>query len=404
MHPKELLIADYSYPLSESQIAKQPLAERDLSKLLIYNKGTLLEDRYLNLAQHLEANSLIVFNQSKVVPVRLYFQKETGAQIEVFCLGPDQRYPDMSTAMTQKSEVYWQCLVGGAQKWKQQQTIYIKDTNSTLVLEAHIVKKKNDYFILKLCWNDQEKSFAQVLQQIGEMPLPPYMKRKSTIEDIDRYQTIYALKEGSVAAPTAGLHFTDRIFKSLEEKNIHKEFLHLHVGAGTFKPVKTKDIGAHEMHAEWIEINLPLLKNIEKYWGKITAVGTTTMRCLESIYWIGLKLMHGLPIDLKQIAVLQWDPYDIKENTPALEVIQALIQYFEQNNITQLVTQTQIIIAPSYQAKIVNQLISNFHQPNSTLLVLIAALIGEDWKKMYQYALAHQFRFLSYGDGCLLKF
>lgn len=404
MHPKEIKIEDFTYHLPEDRIAQFPKEDRDSSKLLVYENGALKEDVYKNIASYLTADSLIVFNQTKVVQVRLLFQKSTGAKIEIFCLEPDKRYADMQTAMTQKAEVYWQCLVGGANKWKNGEVLFLQDTQLNITIQAHLIEKQEGIFIIKLSWDNPDISFAEVLHSVGKVPLPPYMHREMQETDKERYQTIYASEEGSVAAPTAGLHFTPFIFEQLSKNRIEKGFLTLHVGAGTFKQVKSERIGEHEMHAEWIEISVEFLQQLQQNLGSIIAVGTTSMRSLESLYWMGLKLYLKQEINWEGIAISQWDAYEMNADIDATIAIETLIKWMRENNKSKLVTRTQIMIAPSYKPKIVGSLITNFHQPNSTLLLLIAALIGDDWRMMYDYALQNDFRFLSYGDGCLLKF
>lgn len=402
MHPKLLKIEDYTYTLPDERIASFPKEERDLAQLLVYREGTLHQDVYRNVAQYLPEKALVVFNQTKVVPVRLLFQKETGARIEVFCLEPDTRYPDMQTAMTQKSFVYWQCLVGGAQKWKEGTVLSLFDETLNVTIQAHLIEKREGNFIIKLAWSNDALTFADILHAFGKVPLPPYMHREMQDEDIERYQTIYAREEGSVAAPTAGLHFTKHIFDDFAAKQIQASFLTLHVGAGTFKQVKSAHLVDHEMHAEWIEVDIDFISTLLKHKGSIVAIGTTSMRTLESLYWIGLKLHHRIPIDWQGNAVGQWDPYDLTPDIDAPTALIALIDWMKQQQKKQLITRTQILIAPTYRTQIVDFLVTNFHQPQSTLLLLIAALLGPDWRKMYAYALAHDFRFLSYGDGCLI--
>ena len=403
MHPKLLRIEDYTYQLPDDRIASFPKEERDLSQLLVYRDGALQQDVYRNIAQYVPENALVVFNQTKVVQVRLLFQKETGARIEIFCLEPDARYADMQTAMTQKSFVYWQCLVGGAQKWKPDTLLSLFDPQLNVTVQAQLVEKREGSFIIKLSWSNETLSFAELLQSIGKVPLPPYMHREMQDEDKERYQTIYAREEGSVAAPTAGLHFTKHIFDAFAMKQIDTAFLTLHVGAGTFKQVKSEQLADHDMHAEWIEVDLQFLTSLLAKNGPVVAVGTTSMRTLESLYWIGLKLFRNIPIDWQGIAVGQWDPYDLIPDIDVSVALIAIIDWMKQQQRNKLITRTQILIAPTYQPKVVDYLVTNFHQPQSTLLLLIAALMGEDWRKMYRYALQHDFRFLSYGDGCLIQ-
>ncbi len=402
-HPKYLRIADYSYHLPEDRIAHFPKEKRDESKLLVYHNGNIEEDIYQNIAAHINEGSLMVFNQTKVVHVRLLFKKTTGSSIEVFCLEPDKRYPDMQTAMTQRAEVYWECLVGGANKWKDGTvlSIYIEALDCTL--QAAIVHRGEGVFSLHFTWDKAELSFAHILQHAGKVPLPPYIHRDTNIADAERYQTIFAQAEGSVAAPTAGLHFTEHIFESLVQKKIEKTFLTLHVGAGTFKPVKSELIADHEMHAEWIEVNKAFIIQLLQHKTDVIAVGTTSMRTLESLYWIGLQLHNGVPIDFATVAVPQWLPYETHSELSRDQALQAILNWMNIHQMDKLVTRTKILIAPGYQCKIVNGLVTNFHQPGSTLLLLIAALLGDNWKQVYQYALEHDFRFLSYGDGCFIR-
>ena len=404
MHPKNLSITDFTYSLSEDKIANYPLAERDASKLLIYKHGNISEDVYKNITAYIPAKSLLLFNNTKVVEARLLFQKPTGGIIEIFCLEPHEQYADITTAMSQHGKVLWQCLVGGASKWKHGQVLkkIISADKKEILLEAVCKEKKTDCFIIELSWSPENMSFAELLHHAGAIPLPPYIKRKTEISDTERYQTIYAHFEGSVAAPTAGLHFTDAIFKSLAEKKIQTGFVTLHVGAGTFKPVKTETLQAHEMHAEFIDVSKETIQTIlQNLDNTVIAVGTTSLRTIESLYWLGLKTLTAE--QSSDIHLSQWEVYDkIDQHIPAKEALESLLAWMEKNNIKRLVTKTQILIAPGYELKIAKALITNFHQPQSTLLVLIAALIGNDWRKAYDYALQNDFRFLSYGDGCLL--
>lgn len=403
-HPKHLRIEDYTYNLPENRIAHFPKEERDGSKLLIYEKGKISEDIYRNIAAYLDEKSLVVFNQTKVVQVRLIFQKLTGATIEIFCLEPDKRYADMHTAMTTCGEVYWQCLVGGANKWKKDTALSLYNDHLNILIEAELIERQEGIFLIRFHWNNSAISFAEVLGVAGKVPLPPYMNRDVDQEDKERYQTIYAKDEGSVAAPTAGLHFTDNIMEQFAARGIHTAYLTLHVGAGTFKQVKSDRLEEHQMHAEWIDVSLDFIEQLYRHTNTVVSVGTTSMRTLESLYWIGLKLFHNIEVDWNGNAVSQWDPYELNADIDAQTALLQLINRMKEKGITQLVTRTQILIAPSYEPKIVQQLITNFHQPDSTLLLLVAALAGDDWKRIYQYALANDFRFLSYGDGCLIKF
>jgi len=405
MHPKELLIKDFFYELPEARIAKYPLSQRDESKLLIYKQGEIKEDIYYHLDRHIPLSSLVVFNNTKVVEARLLFQKHTGSTIELFCLEPADEYPDITTAMAQKGKVVWKCLVGGAKKWKEEPMIKtIKTGSKEVELRAKKLKKKNDYFLIELSWNDASISFAELLHIAGAVPLPPYINRTAEEIDKERYQTVYARYDGSVAAPTAGLHFTERLFKKLEEKNIHRDFVTLHVGAGTFKPVKDETIRNHEMHAEYIEVRKNFIENLLNHLHKnIIAVGTTTLRTIESLYWLGVKTIIHPNIVLNDLKLHQWEAYELNPACiTAKQSLQSLLEWMSNHETEILMTKTQTIIAPGYNLKIADALITNFHQPQSTLLLLIAALVHDDWKKIYDYALANNFRFLSYGDGNLI--
>ncbi|HEY6504906.1 MAG TPA: S-adenosylmethionine:tRNA ribosyltransferase-isomerase [Chitinophagaceae bacterium] len=404
MHPKNISIKDYTYQLPEEKIARYPLAERDASKLLIWQQGNITEDLYRNIDQYLPEKSLLIFNNTKVVEARLLFQKPTGGVIEIFCLEPHENYTDITTAMLQQEKVLWKCLVGGASKWKRGQVLEKKIivAEKNILLHATYIEKRTGHFIIELSWIPGNLSFAELLHHAGAIPLPPYIKREAETTDAERYQTIYAHHDGSVAAPTAGLHFTEPIFENLEKKNIQTDFLILHVGAGTFKPVKSETMEEHEMHAEFIDVSARTIENIlANLENSIIAVGTTSLRTIESLYWLGVKYAAGNWQAAKEIT--QWEIYDaLPQNIPAAEALQSLLLWMKENNSERLITKTQIIIAPGYKPRIVKGLITNFHQPGSTLLLLVAALIGDDWKKVYEYALQNEFRFLSYGDGCLL--
>jgi S-adenosylmethionine:tRNA ribosyltransferase-isomerase len=406
MHPKNISILDFSYNLPEEKIAEYPLPARDASKLLIYQNGNISEDIYRNISSHLTQGSFLVFNDTKVVAARIFFQKPTGAQIEIFCLEPDEQYADITTAMRQQTKVFFKCLVGGASKWKHGQVLEkkIMHNESEIVLCASIIKKQEGYFTIEFSWKPEELHFAEVLQVVGLIPLPPYIKRKAEAKDSERYQTVYAKHDGSVAAPTAGLHFTGHIFSQLTDKHILKDYVTLHVGAGTFKPVKSETLEQHNMHAEFIEVSIATIKLIAEHIdGNIIPVGTTSLRTIESLYWLGVKTVSGPDIIPEDLVIYQWDAYELEtENITAKKALHSLIEWMKKNRTTKLVTKTQLLITPGYPFKIIKGLITNFHQPQSTLLLLVAALVGKDWKKVYDHALNHDFRFLSYGDGCLL--
>ncbi|MBL7709746.1 MAG: S-adenosylmethionine:tRNA ribosyltransferase-isomerase [Chitinophagaceae bacterium] len=406
MHPKYLSITYFSYLLPEERIAKYPLAERDASKLLVFQNGQLKDDTYRNIAAHIPAGSLLIFNNTKVVEARLVFQKITGGQIEIFCLEPHEQYPDITSAMLQQEKVQWLCLVGGASKWKKGQVLEKKVTiaGKEIMLSANYVEKRADCFVIELSWLPGSLSFAEILHYTGAIPLPPYIKRAVESDDADRYQTIYAHFDGSVAAPTAGLHFTNHIFRQLEEKSIKKDFVTLHVGAGTFKPVKAAIMEEHEMHAEFIDIKKSLIENLVTNLDRnIIAVGTTSLRTIESLYWLGVKTVMDPAILPSALLLTQWEAYELSEqNIPVKEALTALLKWMEQNSTDRLLTKTQIIIAPGYTIRIAKALITNFHQPQSTLLLLVAALTGDQWRNIYDHALKNNYRFLSYGDGSLL--
>jgi S-adenosylmethionine:tRNA ribosyltransferase-isomerase len=430
MHPKNISIADFSYNLPDERIALYPLTERDASKLLIYREGAFTEDIYRNISRHLPEESLLVFNNTRVVEARIIFQKPSGAQIELFCLEPAPEYTGIAAAMAQAGKVRWKCLIGGASKWKPGQILTRTIPQSSLVaghgekadpapliLQAAYLGKLEDCFLIELSWTPADLSFAELLHQAGFMPLPPYIKRAVEELDHERYQTMYAVHDGSVAAPTAGLHFTEAIFNKLAAKNIQKEFVTLHVGAGTFKPVKASKLEQHTMHAEFISVERATIEKIlDSLPANIIPVGTTSLRTIESLYWLGLKTILYPAIPPEELVVHQWDAYELGMAGEATSVagvkesnaisprhaLQALLEWMERQGAGQLLTKTQLLITPGYEWKIASALITNFHQPQSTLLLLVAALIGEDWRKLYQYALDQQFRFLSYGDGCLL--
>lgn len=403
MHPKHLSIAEFTYELPNERIAEYPVTPRDQSKLLVYKNGNVGEDTYANISSHLPEHSLLLFNNTKVVEARLLFQKATGGVIEIFCLEPHEQYKDITTALQQTGRVWWHCLVGGASKWKPGQILQknIQTTNGDIQLEARYIEKKAGSFIIELSWQPADKSFAELLHLAGAIPLPPYIKRKADEIDSETYQTIYAKMDGSVAAPTAGLHFTENIFKKLSVKNIGIDYVTLHVGAGTFKPVKADTLEEHEMHAEFIDVSIDSIRRIADTVAHhpVIPVGTTSMRTIESLYWLGVKVSLEEEIN----GLSQWEVYDLPvQDMPAAQALTHLIKWMEKNKLQQLITKTQIIIAPGYTFRIAKGLVTNFHQPQSTLLLLIAALIGPGWKDLYQYALEHDFRFLSYGDGCLL--
>ncbi|MDB5284464.1 MAG: S-adenosylmethionine:tRNA ribosyltransferase-isomerase [Bacteroidota bacterium] len=402
MHPKLLSIKDFSYDLPEDRIAKYPLAERDLSKLLIYKDGNISEDIYRNIDQHIPSNSLLIFNNTKVIQARLMFENYKGVKIEIFCLEPAGEKQDMVTAMAQTGSTRWNCMIGRANKWKEK---ILEKPTPEVVLTAEIVAKTSDAFVIEFKWEPEHLTFAEVLEHAGEMPIPPYLKRNPDETDLSRYQTVYAHHEGSVAAPTAGLHFTDNIFEKLKDQNVQCDYITLHVGAGTFKPVKADQMDGHEMHEELMDVKMDMIKSLRQNLGTnpVISVGTTSLRTIESLYWMGLKAKLNPKYSLQELEIKQWEVYELTESEiPADEALKALLDWMKKNDLEKLVCKTQIMIAPGYKLKIANALVTNFHQPGSTLLLLVSAIAGEEWRKIYDYALAHQFRFLSYGDGSII--
>lgn len=407
MHPKDISINDFNYDLPEEKIALYPLPERDLSKLLIYKNKTVSEDIYRNIANHLPKDSFLVFNDTKVIKARLLFQKITGGIIEIFCLEPHEKINDYAIVLQQKNSSRWKCMIGGAGKWKDK---FLKKEllihGETVILSAELIEKLPDAYVVQLSWDPGNHSLAEILEHAGVTPLPPYIKRKADESDAERYQSIYSAHEGSVAAPTAGLHFTKEIFSSLKKKHIDTGFVTLHVGAGTFKPVKAATMEGHEMHAEWMDVSLDFIERLAKNIPQgIFCVGTTSLRTLESLYWMGLKIIIDTSIEIEDLAIQQWDVYENKmlnHKATSQQCLHALNTYLHHKGLDNLFIQTRIIIAPGYPFKITRGIITNFHQPKSTLLLLVAALMGTQWKEIYGYALSHDFRFLSYGDGCLI--
>lgn len=402
-HPKQLSIDQFDYPLPEERIAKFPLEERDASKLLIYRNQLIAETQYKHIADHLPEGAVMVFNDTKVVQARLHFQTVSGKPIEIFCLEPGADYPDLAVAMAQTGEVVWECLIGGNRKWKAgvlQRSFMLNGKETRVTAER--LDSLEGTFLVRLSWSPADISFAEMLDAAGITPLPPYLKRDAEAVDKDRYQTVYAQHDGSVAAPTAGLHFTDRVFEALQQKNIERTFVTLHVGAGTFKPVQSEKVGAHDMHFEFMHVDVPVIRQLAQA-TQIVVVGTTSLRTVESLYWLGLKAQLNPTLRPEQLMVEQWDPYDLPgERPPTKEILELLAEYLESHGVEQLITKTQLMIAPGYDLRVANALVTNFHQPKSTLILLVSAIVGDDWRKIYNYALDNNFRFLSYGDGCLL--
>ena len=397
-------IDDFDYNLRDESIARYPVTPRHDSKLLVYGKGEILSDRYFNLPDHLPADSLLIINNSKVIEARLHFRKNTGGQIEVFCLEHGDKYPDVSTAMQQKGNVEWICQIGGAKKWKAGPVeLQFESNGQQQMLYAEQLDRLDSGFKILFHWTDPNLCFAEILHLAGKIPLPPYLNRETEESDKSNYQTVYAKEDGSVAAPTAGLHLTDELFDYLRTKNIQTATLTLHVGAGTFKPVKAKTAEEHDMHAEFIEVRRDLLKTLlEQPEQTRVAVGTTSLRTLESIYWMGVKLLQDPQVTLQDLQLTQWEAYTLPQDFTFSAEIKALLQQFEKERCDQLLTKTSIMIKPGYRIRSVDAILTNVHQPRSTLLLLIHAFVGSDWKIIYDYAIANNYRFLSYGDGSLL--
>jgi len=440
-----LPIEDFDYHLPDQSIAYTPATNRSDSKLLVWNKEIVAESTYNHIASLIPKKAALYFNNSKVIAARIHFQKANNSIIEIFCLEPSNNYKPISIAMQATQKVEWICLVGGAKKWKEDylekefelitgsnngkgEIVANNDDNISnnkgvsIKVRAKKIKSIDGKFLIEFSWNNVNISFSEIIEQIGSIPLPPYIQRATTEEDKDRYQTTYAKQEGSVAAPTAGLHFTTTIFESLAQKNCSTDFISLHVGAGTFMPVKTENITDHAMHAEVFEIttaNLTHLIAIAKLkelnpseYTPVIAVGTTTLRTLESLYWLGVKLINNKKLqENKDLHLMQWDAYDagsesnnatknVRSSITVKDALGTLLSWMQSHQMTTLITSTQLMIVPGYNFKIANGLVTNFHQPKSTLLLIIAAITGDDWKNIYQHAIENQYRFLSYGDGC----
>ena len=403
--PRHIRISEFNYPLPDERIAKFPLPVRDRSKLLLYRHGEVSEDRFTSLPEYLPSGSLMIFNNTKVIQARLHFRKETGALIEVFCLEPIQPN-DYALNFQQTGHVAWLCMVGNLKKWKEgilKREMTVKGKPLTLTAERGECHGTSHWIDFR--WNNPEVTFADILEMFGELPIPPYLNRETQESDKETYQTVYSKIKGSVAAPTAGLHFTPHVLAALRNKGIELEELTLHVGAGTFKPVKSEEIEGHEMHTEYISVSRSTLEKLIAHDGKAVAVGTTSVRTLESLYHIGVTLLNNPEATEEDLHVRQWQPYELSAEAPAasaVEALQAIVTYLDRHRMETLHTSTQIIIAPGYEYRIVKAMVTNFHQPQSTLLLLVSAFVHGDWRKIYDYALAHDFRFLSYGDSSLL--
>ncbi len=400
-NPRNIRIEEYNYPLPDERIAKYPLSQRDSSKLLIYNKGEVSHTQFSNIADLLPKGSLMIFNNTRVIQARLHFRKETGALIEVFLLEP-YAPSDYELMFQTREECSWLCLIGNMKKWKEGALSRDINVNGMpITLTAERLGTHGTSQIVKLSWDNENVCFADLIDAAGELPIPPYLNRNTEESDKTTYQTVYSKIKGSVAAPTAGLHFTPEVLKDIDQHDIEREELTLHVGAGTFRPVKAEVISDHDMHTEYVSVSRHTIERLLAHNGQAIAVGTTSVRTLESLYYIGLHIMGGDTSD-NAMHVKQWEPYEQRENTSATEALTAILEYMTVNELETLNASTQIIIAPGYEYKIVCRLITNFHQPQSTLLLLVSALVGDDWHKIYDYALDNGFRFLSYGDSSML--
>lgn len=400
---KHIKISDYNYPLPEQRIAKFPLAERDHSKLLVYERGKIKEDVFYNITDYLSEGDLMIFNNTKVIQARLYFRKETGALIEVFLLEP-YCPADYEQMFQTNGECSWLCLVGNLKKWKGQRlSREIRVGDKSLTLAAEYVSEHHTSHQIRFTWDDDTVNFAEILDAAGELPIPPYLNRETQESDKTTYQTVYSKIKGSVAAPTAGLHFTENVLSSLSRRGIDREEITLHVGAGTFKPVKSDEIGGHDMHSEFICVHRSTIEKLLRHGGRAVTVGTTSVRTLESLYYLGVKLHANPMLDEDQFHISQWEPYDDDAvELPIIDSLTCILEYMDRNRVNTIHFSTQIIIVPGYEYKIVKMLITNFHQPQSTLLLLVSAFVKGDWKSIYEYAMSHGFRFLSYGDSSLL--
>lgn len=413
MNTKHIRISDYNYDLPDERIAKFPIAQRDHSKLLVYRHGEVSDDVFHRLPDYLPKGALMVFNNTKVIQARLHFRKETGALIEVFLMEPAAP-TDYELMFQTSGHCSWLCMIGNLKKWKEgslRRDFEIKGNKLTLSAtmrrgETHGVGGTN--YWVDFDWDNANVSFAEILEAVGELPIPPYLNRATEESDKTTYQTVYSKIKGSVAAPTAGLHFTESVLADLEAHGIDREEVTLHVGAGTFKPVKSLEIEGHQMHTEYIVVHRRSLEKLLKHDCQVIAVGTTSVRTIESLYYMGAHLISHPDANEEELHVNQWDPYELGDDgklvkgiTP-MQAIQAILDYLDHNSLEALRSSTQIIIAPGYTYKLVKMLVTNFHQPQSTLLLLVSAFLHGDWKKVYDYALSHDFRFLSYGDSSLL--
>lgn len=418
METKHIHISDYNYDLPDSRIAKFPVSPRDTSKLLVYRHGEISDDIFYNLPKYLPQKSLMVFNNTKVIQARMHFRKETGALIEVFLMEPAAP-TDYELMFQTRGECSWLCMVGNLKKWKEGSLVRNFDVaGSTINFKATMrrdiidTKSGGTNYWVDFAWDNPLVSFAEILDAVGELPIPPYLNRETQDSDKTTYQTVYSKIKGSVAAPTAGLHFTDKVLAAIDAAGVRREELTLHVGAGTFKPVKSEEIDGHTMHTEYVCVRRDTLQTLLDYDCCAIAVGTTSVRTLESLYYMGVKLEANPDAAEEDLHVCQWEPYEKADGTPVdgnlidgitpQKAISNIIAWLDKNNLKTLHSSTQIIIAPGYEYKIVKVLVTNFHQPQSTLLLLVSAFLKGDWRNVYDYALSHDFRFLSYGDSSIL--
>lgn len=400
MKISDIRIEDFNYDLPDERIAKYPLPTRDASKLLVYRRGKPEEKKFVDISSYLPEGSMMIFNDTKVVPARLHFQRESGAHIEIFCLEPIQP-EEYVTMFAVTDRCRWKCIVGNVKRWKNDTlSLYNPESDmdvTDMALKADLIERQGETSIVEFSWSNGAP-FSRVLEVCGSIPIPPYLNRDTEAIDLERYQTLYARFRGSVAAPTAGLHFTENVLEQIRSKGITTETVCLHVGAGTFLPVKSSLVSEHTMHREPFVITLDMLEKLVARKGKLVSVGTTSVRTLESLYYIGVKCIEtGTPAD-----VMQWEPYEREYAYSTEEALSALIAYMKTNSLKDLQLGTRIIIVPGYQFRVVDVLVTNFHQPQSTLLLLVSAFVGGDWKNIYDYALSHDFRFLSYGDSSIL--
>lgn len=398
---KSIGIEEFNYELPDERIAKYPLEKRDQSKLLVWKSGIISDACFKDIPEQIPAYSKLIFNNTKVIRARLNFKKETGANIEIFVLDPIEPV-DYAQNFQQTEKCTWKCIVGNLKKWKEGSlTLPVQINHQTTNLNAQNVGSSGNSRIIEFSWDNSQFTFSEILEAAGNIPIPPYLHRESEVSDLIRYQTVYSKIKGSVAAPTAGLHFTEEVFESLKKRNISTSELTLHVGAGTFQPVKTNTIGDHEMHIEHILVHKNIIEEIAFNNNPIIAVGTTSIRTLESLYWMGVKINENPNLTPSDLEIKQWEPYQAICNINRQDAFQALYNYLDKNNLEQVNSSTQIMIVPGYSFKVIDGMITNFHQPASTLLLLISAFIGESWKEVYEHALENNYRFLSYGDSNL---